>query len=679
MTETNKPRTPIQHKILWIVMRIAILSLLVTSIVGTFTMLHIRLLAKNSLLKQNVAALKETSLQRAMYAESELKKFSGDISHFASYIHDLYLHPENYRPHPVLVPSAENAGIYALQRTFVSKEYKISDFQDELYLLGNLEQVYSPVINASNETIMSIYVGTEKGFMVAYDASSDSAVPEEGETECYYNYFDATWYKLAKETGKVCFTDIYEDSFNRGLMISCAAPFYDASDKFAGVVCMDILISDLYKTTVSMDNDSQIKAFIVDRKGNLISADSDNKNKIDINDIDENIRSKFYEKENGVSLSSNGVYYAYALIESAGWEFILCVPREVVLEPVQSMSRSVFSAMIMFALILVVIIIIVSMKIRLFSLTITHPLEALVKDVKVISEGNLDRRARVFENNEIGDVASGVNAMSLALKKYIADLTTATAEKERIGAELNVATHIQSSMLPIIFPPFPDRDEIDIYASMTPAKEVGGDFYDFFMVDERHIAIVVADVSGKGVPAALFMVIGKTLIKDHTVPGVDPAEVFMTVNNLLCESNGEDLFITAFLGVLDMVTGEFRYVNAGHEPPYIFHDGKYTMHKIPSAFVLAGMENMKYKSGIITLEPGDKIFQYTDGVTEATDANNNLYGEDRLNVTLNNIGDKYVKDVVDEVKTDIDKFVGDAPQFDDITMLCLAFKKRMQI
>lgn len=299
------------------------------------------------------------------------------------------------------------------------------------------------------------------------------------------------------------------------------------------------------------------------------------------------------------------------------------------------------------------------------------------------SHGNSEPESLVFTNPEIntGDeievLSDSLVTMADDLKNYMKNLMHETAEKERIGTELSVATNIQASMLPIIFPPFPDREEFDIYGSMTPAKEVGGDFYDFFMVDERHIAIVVADVSGKGVPAALFMVIGKTLIKDHTVPGKDLGEIFTDVNRMLCEANGAQLFITAFEGILDLVTGEFRYVNAGHECPYIFHEGKYKMEKIKAAFVLAGMDGMQYKSGSLMLEPGDKIFQYTDGVTEATDANNKLFGDARVDEALNKHADKDVKGVIVGVKEEIDKFVGDAPQFDDITMLCLEFKKKM--
>ncbi len=249
---------------------------------------------------------------------------------------------------------------------------------------------------------------------------------------------------------------------------------------------------------------------------------------------------------------------------------------------------------------LAVFIVIIGVVIALsggFARKLTRPLLELRSDVEHISDGELKHQAAVRRNDEIGDLAAAFNGMAASLDKYIKDLTAVTAEKERIGAELDIATHIQASMLPCIFPAFPDRREFDIYASMNPAKEVGGDFYDFFMVDDTHLAIVVADVSGKGVPAALFMVIGKTLIKDHTTPGRDLGEVFMEVNRLLCEGNSEEMFITAFEGVLDLETGEFRFVNAGHETPFICKKGRgYAPYKIRAGFVLAGMEGTRYES-----------------------------------------------------------------------------------
>ncbi len=314
--------------------------------------------------------------------------------------------------------------------------------------------------------------------------------------------------------------------------------------------------------------------------------------------------------------------------------------------------------------------------------TVTKPTKLIAQETKAFTESDIQLSTvlpKIKQKDEIGLLASSIYKMEEDIQNYVKNLTAVTAEKERIGAELDVAKNIQASMLPCIFPAFPERDDFDIYATMNPAKEVGGDFYDFFMVDNRHLAIVMADVSGKGVPAALFMVIGKTLLKDHTQPGMDLGEVFSEVNNLLCEANSQELFITAFEGVLDLVTGEFRFVNAGHEMPFIYKKGeRYSPYKIRPGFVLAGMEDMKYKGGSFTIEPGDKIYQYTDGVTEATDANNGLYGMQHLEDILNKCCDSTPEETLKAVKADIDAFVGEAPQFDDITMLCVEYKKRME-
>ncbi len=329
--------------------------------------------------------------------------------------------------------------------------------------------------------------------------------------------------------------------------------------------------------------------------------------------------------------------------------------------------------------------VVVSVAVALYILfirnVVTKPIGRLAEFTRgVVSSGQFKTQSiELRTGDEIEELGKAFNFMLVELDHYISDLTSLTAEKERISAELDVATHIQSSMLPCIFPAFPDRSEFDIYATMDPAKEVGGDFYDFFMVDERHLAIVMADVSGKGVPAALFMVIGKTLIKDHTQSGADLGSVFSQVNDILCESNSEGLFIIAFEGVLDLATGEFMFVNAGHELPFIAKAGEpFSPYKIRAGFVLAGMEEMTYRCGSITLEPGDKIFQYTDGVTEATDGENRLYGMERLERVLRENTGKDPHQLLPLVKADIDAFVGDAPQFDDITMLCMEFKHYMK-
>lgn len=325
-----------------------------------------------------------------------------------------------------------------------------------------------------------------------------------------------------------------------------------------------------------------------------------------------------------------------------------------------------------------------------FKLRVINPISKIQYSAESFVESSHDEKnpeniifddPQIRSADEIQALSEALLTMSTDLKTYMKDLLHETQEKERIGAELNVATKIQSSMLPCIFPAFPDRDEIDIYATMTPAKEVGGDFYDFFMVDDRHLAIVMADVSGKGVPAALFMVIAKTLIKDHTLPGRDLGEVFTEVNNILLASNEKGMFVTVFEGVLDLATGELRYVNAGHERPFICKKGEnYQVYKTKAGLVMASFEDYQYKEQVMQLDVGDRIFQYTDGIPEATNADKQFYGMERLEKVLNaGAPDESSRRTLERVKEDIDAFVGKADQFDDITMLGLEYKKKMEI
>jgi len=394
----------------------------------------------------------------------------------------------------------------------------------------------------------------------------------------------------------------------------------------------------------------------------------------------------FYNEEDYQELTlSNDEKYgsmasAYSVISDSNGELVAVVGVDMYMTNLQADMRQFLN--IVPLVILMIILVAIWIFYSFVRNRIVTPINALSNVSKSMVQ-NLENdeaiEVSINTGDEIEELFDSFKQMYSDVKEYINELGAVTAEKERIGAELDVAKHIQASMLPCIFPAFPERHEIDIFATMDPAKEVGGDFYDFFMVDEKHLAIVMADVSGKGVPAALFMVIGKTLIKDHTTSNRDLGKVFTEVNNLLCESNSEEMFITAFEGVLDLETGEFIYVNAGHEMPFICKaGGNFEPYKIRPGFVLAGMEDMKYKAGSIMLEPGDKIFQYTDGVTEATNINNELYGMEKLGAILNKVKDQSPHEILPTVKKDVDEFVGEAPQFDDITMLCLEYRAKME-
>ena len=283
-----------------------------------------------------------------------------------------------------------------------------------------------------------------------------------------------------------------------------------------------------------------------------------------------------------------------------------------------------------------------------------------------ITDGNLNVTVDVRDNEEFASLSDDINSTVTTLKHYIDEAAA------RFDKDLEIAKQIQQSALPSVFPPYPNRKDFSIYASMNAAKEVGGDFYDFYLVDENHLAFIVADVSGKGIPGAMFMMTSKTLIKSFAESGLPVHEVLTNVNTQLCQNNEAGMFVTAWMGLLDLQTGLIKFANAGHNPPLVKHkDGSYEFLKGKVNFVLAGMDMVKYKEQELQLQPGDEIYLYTDGVTEAHNSNNELFGENRLLESLNSTKGMSVEDICKKVKEDVDAFVCDAEQFDDITMLCV--------
>ena len=302
--------------------------------------------------------------------------------------------------------------------------------------------------------------------------------------------------------------------------------------------------------------------------------------------------------------------------------------------------------------------------------------EAYVKDKKdggTLSENHF-KGLGIDTGDEIENLYFTLSDMEKDLNAYEEDLTKAIQEQQRIGTELDLAKRIQEDMLPTIFPPFPERKDFDVYASMIPAKEVGGDFYDYFLIDDDHLCIIMADVSGKGVPAALFMMASKILLKTTAMAIPEPGKILARVNNQICSNNSLEMFVTAWLGILELSTGKLTAANAGHEYPIIRqHGGRYELYRDKHGFVMGGMEGMEYKEYEVLLKPGSEVFLYTDGVTEATSEKNEQFGTKRLLESLNSGLAPELKGVLERVNDAVDVFVGDAPQFDDITMLCLYY------
>ena len=329
-------------------------------------------------------------------------------------------------------------------------------------------------------------------------------------------------------------------------------------------------------------------------------------------------------------------------------------------------------------LILLLVLIVSLGMVYAFSVTrrITDPLNTITR--RVASLGVRNRQFKMEDIYRTGDeievLAESFAKQSARTMLYIEQIKSVTAEKERIVAELNMASRIQASQLPRLFPPFPNRKEFTLYASMTPAKEVGGDFYDFFMIDSDHIAFVMADVSGKGVPAALMMMVARVLIKSSLQNGKSPEEVLESVNNQLCEDNEEDFFVTVWLGVLEISTGKGLAVNAGHEHPVLRRaGGNYELVVYRHSMPIATMGGIRFKQHEFQLNPGDSFFVYTDGVAEATNEENELFGTERMLDALNREPDAQPEQILANVMHDIKSFVNGAEQFDDITMLCFRY------
>ncbi|SEP98570.1 sigma-B regulation protein RsbU (phosphoserine phosphatase) [Lachnospiraceae bacterium NE2001] len=309
---------------------------------------------------------------------------------------------------------------------------------------------------------------------------------------------------------------------------------------------------------------------------------------------------------------------------------------------------------------------------------IINPIDSInnaAKDMVDNLESEEQSRIEIKTGDEIEELAASFNQMDTEVRDYIQKLKVVTAEKQRINVELDMASSIQNSMLPSTFPAFPERKEFDIYASMNPAKEVGGDFYDFFLVDDDHLCIEIADVSGKGVPAALFMMASKIIIGNQALMGKSPAKVLEDANNLISSNNENEMFVTVWIGILEISTGKLTAANAGHEYPVIMQpDGKFELYKDKHGIVVGGMEGVKYKDYEVQLYPGSKIFVYTDGVPEATNSETVLYGVERMTEAINKLTEKNPEGVLVGMREAVDDFVKEAEQFDDLTMLCLEYK-----
>ena len=354
---------------------------------------------------------------------------------------------------------------------------------------------------------------------------------------------------------------------------------------------------------------------------------------------------------------------------------ILCMQR-----PISELRNQIIRFIITIAALVTILSLISAIIVSRYNKKqVVKPIQKISDETVRFSSGDVKpgNLGAVSEIEEIFKLASSVDKMEEDMYRYIENLTAITAERERIGVELSIASTIQENSIPNIYPAFPQRKDFDIFASMDPAKEVGGDFYNFFLVDDDHLAFVIGDVSGKGIPAALFMMVTNILISDRTRMGGTPGEILCYVNDNICAHNKADMFVTLFLGILDLSTGRITASNAGHDDAIICRkNGEVELHETKHGLVVGAMSGVEYKDFEIQLTKGDKLFLYTDGVPEATNKDEELFTMERTLESLNKNKVCSPEEVLAGVRADVNEFVGDAPQFDDLTMLCLEYKEK---
>jgi sigma-B regulation protein RsbU (phosphoserine phosphatase) len=361
-------------------------------------------------------------------------------------------------------------------------------------------------------------------------------------------------------------------------------------------------------------------------------------------------------------------WMVYTPLAASGWSLGVLFPQDELMADITRLNQTViFVGLAGFLFIFALIV--------LIARSITRPLRTLSMVTQDIATGNLDVEVPpIRSKDEVGRLAEAFDHMRRSLKQYVRDLTTATAAKERIESELKIARDIQMGILPKTFPPFPDRKEFDIFAILEPAREVGGDLYDFFFMDQKHLCFAIGDVSDKGVPAALFMAVTKTLIKTQAAHGLTPETVLTRVNEDLSQDNPSVMFVTLFLGILNIQTGELVYCNGGHNPPYLLRSGQNPEAlKGTGGLALGVTGEACYRSQKIMLEKGDALFLYTDGVTEAMNGKDELFSEQALEQSLSLLGDKPIKQMIEGVMEEVREFCKGVPQTDDITIMTLRF------
>ncbi|MBQ9009621.1 MAG: SpoIIE family protein phosphatase [Clostridia bacterium] len=665
---------------------------------------NIKTISEETLMELTRERMMNTITLSAKVSDGEFWTMHHDFSMLADQVKDVFEHPEAYGEREVSVPDKSNAGKYALQILFPDEEAaEDPETMRMVRKLANLEPLMREIVRGSDLYTRDCYISLPCGISLAMDTESDQKFDESGHILAYDPRV-RPWYVAAVEKGGFCFTLAVQSYFVRLPEVEYGVPIYVDGELVAvlqGSTALSIIqefMSDIgigrNGFSILITDDDQL-IFSPRQSGELLMPDgmsmdirqTGNEQLVQLVEGARNQSRGFGE----VEIDGEKYYAAYVRMDTVGWLQITFVLQSEMQEPTVALLKEVDAISVeaeekfghafrnsTILILGVIFLLLLNAFVASLSLSgkLLNPINVMTHRIE-----DLSGKQFVFEmedvyrtGDEIEVLAKTFGQLSNQTQEFIHRILTMTAEKERVSTELSIATTIQANMLPSVFPPFPDRHEFDLYASMHPAIEVGGDFYDFVMVDDDHLGLVIADVSDKGVPAALFMMSSKIIINYRLQLGGSPAEILKAANEQLCRNNKHLMFVTVWLGILELSTGKLICSNAGHEFP-ILRDpsGAFQVFRDKHSMPLGARLKTKFQDYELQLAPGSAVFVYTDGVPEAANAEGTFYGMERLTNTLNRLAVKRPAEILQGVKEDITAFVDGASQFDDMTMLCVEY------
>ena len=657
------------------------------------------------------------------YVVSEAKILDGefwtlrhDLEILAKQVQMVLEEPTAYSPVEVPLPSQADAGKLTLQLLYSdTADTEDPDLKEQILRIGGLRNMMLEMVNGS-DSLLDCMVSLPGGASIIVDRTPESKVKPDG-TPQFYNADRRPWYVGALVHEETYFSPLNLDNYYNDYEVMAGVPVY-VDGKLAAVCGGSVRLESLAHIIANAKLGELSNTCLINENGTMIySSETDGELGMKSGELKSLLESSNVELvtlvnraltgDVGFSLldvDRKGTFIAYAPVETLGWTQLLSISQEdlnatayllaeqtdaVMAESITELRSNEGRTIVTTLIIAVLMILLAALLSLVFSKRLVNPIKRMTVRVSEMQGNDMSFQVEdvLLTGDEIEVLARAFANMSEKMQGYVKEIVHITSEKQRLDTELSVAADIQLNMLPTHFPAFPDRNEFDLYAVMDPAKEVGGDFYDFFLIDDNHLALVMADVSGKGVPAALFMVISKTLIKNVTLTGRynNPADILRDVNNRLCEGNEDNMFVTVWLGILTISTGEMISACAGHEYPVFYRKGKgFVLEHDPHGIAMGAMVGAKYRNAQWHLDPGDMLFLYTDGVPEANNSREELFGEERmmdaLETSMRAADENGVPEDTDlqlflrTVRVQIDDFSGEAPQFDDLTMMCMKYR-----